>query len=102
MRTEKDYLGEIKLEDDIYYGISTYRAINNFSVSNELVNKKIVYELVNIKKQAAITNRKLGYLDKEIAKVIIKACNKILNGELDKSFVVDRYQGGAGTSTNMN
>jgi len=55
MRTETDYLGEVKLEDDIYYGISTHRAVSNFDVSQELVNKDIVFELVNIKKQAAIT-----------------------------------------------
>ena len=102
MRVETDYLGEVKLEDNVYYGISTYRALDNFNVSDERVNIKIVYELVNIKKQAAITNRKLGYLDKDKAKAIVTACNKILNKQFDDSFVVNRYQGGAGTSTNMN
>ena len=102
MRKEKDYLEEVHLEDDIYYGISTKRALDNFLVSDLKVNKSIVYELVNIKKQAAFANRKLGYLDKEIAKAIIKACNKVLNGEYDSSFVINKYQGGAGTSTNMN
>ena len=102
MRTEVDYLGKVNLSDDIYYGISTHRASDNFDVSSERVNIKIVYELVNIKKQAAITNRKLGYLDKEKAKAIISACNKILNKEFDNSFIVCKYQGGAGTSTNMN
>ena len=102
MRVETDYLGEVKLEDNVYYGISTYRALDNFNVSDERVNIKIVYELVNIKKQAAITNRKLEYLDKDKAKAIVTACNKILNKQFDDSFVVNRYQGGAGTSTNMN
>ena len=102
MRSEKDYLGEVLLEDNVYYGISTFRALDNFNVSNQVVNLKIVYELVNIKRQAAITNRKLGYLDKDIAKAITKACNRILDGEFDSSFVINRYQGGAGTSTNMN
>ena len=102
MRTEVDYLGKVNLSDDIYYGISTHRASDNFDVSSERVNIKIVYELVNIKKQAAITNRKLGYLDREKAKAIISACNKILNKEFDNSFIVCKYQGGAGTSTNMN
>ncbi|MCK5388593.1 MAG: aspartate ammonia-lyase, partial [Candidatus Izimaplasma sp.] len=102
MRNEKDYLGEVLLEDNIYYGISTFRALENFNVSDQLVNMKIVYELVNIKRQASIANKKLGYLDKDIAKAITKACNKILNSEFDNSFVINRYQGGAGTSTNMN
>ncbi len=102
MRIEIDYLGKVKLEDGIYYGISTSRALKNFNVSNEKVNMKIIYELVNIKRQAAITNRKLLYLDRVKAKAIITACNKILEGKYDNSFVINRYQGGAGTSTNMN
>lgn len=102
MRTETDYLGTVELEDSIYYGISTYRAIQNFDVSNQFVHKDIVYELVNIKKQAAKTNHKLGYLDKEMSNAIIKACDDILRGKYDDSFVVNKFQGGAGTSTNMN
>ena len=102
MRTEKDLLGTINLEDHIYYGISTARALDNFNVSNETVNKKIIYELVNIKKQAAYTNKKLKHLDGEIANAITKACDLILKGQFDNQFVVNKYQGGAGTSTNMN
>ena len=102
MRKEIDYLGEVLLEDDIFYGISTFRSLSNFAVSKETVNMKIIYELVNIKKQAAITNKKLNYINKDKANAIIKACNKILKNEYDNSFVVNRYQGGAGTSTNMN
>lgn len=102
MRTEKDLLGSINLEDNIYYGISTFRAKENFDVSNQVVNKKIIYELVNIKKQAAKTNKKLKYIDCEKANAIIKACDHILKGNYDEQFVVNRYQGGAGTSTNMN
>ena len=102
MRVEKDFLGEVTLEDNIYYGISTYRAIENFEVSKELVNMNIVKELVNVKKQAAFTNRKLKKLDKEKANAIIEACDLILAGNHDSSFVINRYQGGAGTSTNMN
>lgn len=102
MRTEKDFLGEVNLSDDKYYGISTYRAMDNFNVSSLVVDLRIVYELVNIKKQAAITNIKLKSLDKVIGEAIIKACDKILNHEFDSSFMVNKYQGGAGTSTNMN
>ncbi len=102
MRTEKDLLGEVVLEDNMYYGISTYRALDNFNVSKEKVNLKTILELVNIKKQAAITNKKLKYLDTTIANSIIKACDLILLGKYNNQFVVNKYQGGAGTSTNMN
>jgi len=102
MRIEKDFIGEVKLSNDKYYGISTFRSIDNFDVSNDFVDLRIVYELVNIKKQAAITNLKLNSLDKGIGDAIVKACTLILNHKFDRSFVVNKYQGGAGTSTNMN
>lgn len=102
MRVERDFLGAIELDDNVYYGISTYRALHNFNVSKETVNLNIIYELVNIKKQAAITNKELAFISQEKAEAIIKACNLILSGEFDESFVVNKYQGGAGTSTNMN
>lgn len=102
MRTETDFLGSVELDDNIYYGISTYRALQNFDVSRETVNLKIVKALVNVKKQAALTNKKLNFIDGDIADAITNACDKILNNEFDDSFVVNKYQGGAGTSTNMN
>jgi len=102
MRVEKDYLGEAQIEDTAYYGISTHRALDNFDVSSQKVNIKIVKELVNVKKQAALVNVKLKYLDKEIGQAINVACDRILMNEFDDQFVVNRYQGGAGTSTNMN
>ncbi len=102
MRKERDFLGEVELADDTLYGISTHRALSNFDISNETVNLNIIYQLVNIKKQAAITNEKLGFLEQEKAQAIIKACNLVLSKDYDHSFVVNKYQGGAGTSTNMN
>ena len=102
MRVEKDYLGEVEIDDSVYYGISTYRALDNFNVSTQKVNINIIRELVNIKKQAAFVNVKLKFLDKEIGQAIIKACDRVLQGEFKDQFVVNRYQGGAGTSANMN
>ncbi len=102
MRKEHDLLGEVTLEDTALYGIQTYRALHNFDVSKETTNLAIIYELVNIKKQAAITNQKLQYLDTVKAQAIITACNLVLSGDYDEQFVVNKYQGGAGTSTNMN
>ncbi len=102
MRIEKDYIGEIELEDDVYYGISTHRAISNFDISTHTVNYRIIKELVNVKKQAAITNKKLKYLKPDIADAIISACNDIMMDKYRNQFPVNKYQGGAGTSTNMN
>ena len=102
MRKETDTLGSVTLQDDILYGISTYRALQNFNVSNETVNIDIIMELVNIKKQASLTNYKLGYIPENKHQAIIKACDLISLGKYDDMFVVNRYQGGAGTSSNMN
>jgi len=102
MRQETDFLGSVSIPSDVYYGISTKRALDNFNVSNELVNIKIVRELVNLKKQAAFTNHKLGYIDDKIGNAIMDACDAVLSGKFDSNFVVNKYQGGAGTSTNMN
>ena len=102
MRKEHDLLGEMTLEDHEYYGIATKRAIANFAVSNQQVHKGIIYELVNIKKQAALTNNQLGYLPSHIKDAIVSACNLILTKQYDDQFPIDAHQGGAGTSTNMN
>lgn len=102
MRVETDLLGTVELDDNVYYGVSTYRALENFNVSNETVSLNIVHELVNVKKQAALTNKKIKALDAKKADAIIKACDTILTGSFDNQFVVNKYQGGAGTSTNMN
>lgn len=102
MRVEKDLLGTVELEQETLYGISTYRALENFNVSKEKVNIKIIHELVNVKKQAAIANQKIKAIAKDKASAIIFACDEILSGKYDDQFPVNKYQGGAGTSTNMN
>lgn len=102
MRREKDFIGSVELPDDCYYGISTARAVSNFDISKEIVKIDIIYELVNIKKQATIANFSLGFLTEEKKEAIVYACEHILNGEYDKNFVIDKNQGGAGTATNMN
>ena len=89
MRQETDFLGSVSIPSDVYYGISTKRALDNFNVSNELVNIKIVRELVNLKKQAAFTNHKLGYIDDKIGNAIMDACDAVLSGKFDSNFVVN-------------
>ena len=102
MRKEKDNLGSVKISDDKYYGISTVRAKNNFPVSNYKISKKFIKSFAYVKHAAALTNKELGYLDDKKADYIIRACEKIQNGKHHEQIVVDPFQGGAGTSTNMN
>ncbi|WP_026884330.1 aspartate ammonia-lyase [Clostridium akagii] len=101
-RIEKDILGEMKISNNIYYGINTLRSINNFSISNKKANYKIITAIVTVKMACTLANKKLNYLTSEKADAIITACNKILKGEFIDQFVTDSLQGGAGTSTNMN
>ncbi len=101
-RIEKDSLGEKQIPSSAYYGIHTARAIENFDVSGRTVNLNLIHAIVLIKKAAAMTNKKINQLQTEKADVIIRACDEILRGNFNEYFVVDPFQGGAGTSTNMN
>jgi aspartate ammonia-lyase len=99
---ERDFIGTVSLEDDIYYGISSLRAKENFQINNQTTHKDIIHELINIKKQAVIVNHSLGYISEEKKDVIVEACNLLLDGKHADMFIVPKHQGGAGTSTNMN
>lgn len=101
-RIERDVLGEKTLENHIYYGINTARAADNFPISGRTTNKHLIQAMVLVKKAAAIAHRNLDHMPREVVEAIIEACDLILEGELQDQFVVDAYQGGAGTSTNMN
>jgi aspartate ammonia-lyase len=101
-RIEKDSLGERQIPADAYYGIQTFRALENFPISGLKPKKAYVEATVHIKKAAAVVNRDLGLLDAPKTDAIIKAADEILSGKFRDSFVVDVYQAGAGTSHNMN
>ncbi len=101
-RTEKDSLGERQIPADAYYGIQTFRALENFPISGIRPKKAYVEATVHIKRAAAAVNRDLKLLDASKADAIIGACDEILSGKYRDSFVVDVYQAGAGTSHNMN
>lgn len=101
-RKERDSLGEKELPDDVYYGIQTQRAIENFPVSGIRVRSELIQAYVLVKKAAALANMKLGELDKEIGSAIVQAADEIMAGELADQFPLDVHQAGAGTSTNMN
>ncbi|MEL7565446.1 MAG: aspartate ammonia-lyase [Dehalobacterium sp.] len=102
MRIEHDMLGEMQIDENAYYGIHTARAIQNFNITEVPIHPALVEALTTVKKAAAITNRSIGILNKDIAGAIITACDEILAGALREQFVVDCMQGGAGTSANMN
>ncbi len=101
-RREVDPLGERQIPKDAYYGIQTFRALENFPVSGIKEPVVFIKAYVLIKKAAATANLQVGCLDELKAKAIITACDEVLAGKLLDQFVVDVFQAGAGTSFNMN
>jgi fumarate hydratase class II len=101
-RIEKDSLGEMKVPQDALWGAQTQRAVENFPISDLRFPRAFVAALGEIKKAAAETNVELGLLDGDIAKSIIAAADEVIDGSLDSHFVLDIFQTGSGTSTNMN
>lgn len=101
-RIEKDSMGERQLPDDVYYGIQTLRATENFPISGIKPLPTYVDACLLIKKAAAIANSELGCIAEDTAKAIVQAIDEILTGQYRDQFVVDIYQAGAGTSHHMN
>ncbi|PRY06085.1 aspartate ammonia-lyase [Pontibacter ummariensis] len=103
-RTEHDFLGEKEIPNEVYYGIQTARALDNFHITGIPVSKEplFIQAFGYVKKAAAMANRDCGVLAPEIADAICKACDKLIAGEYLDQFVTDIIQGGAGTSVNMN
>ena len=103
-RSEHDLLGDREVPNEVYYGVQTLRAIENFNISGVTLNfhPVIIQALAIVKMAAAKTNNELGLLSKPVADAIVQACSEIINGKLHTHFIVDMIQGGAGTSTNMN
>src|ERR1700756_352211 len=101
-RTEADSMGEMKVPRDAYYGAQTARAVENFPISNLRFSRQFIKALGLIKKHAAATNAGLGYVPPKIAQAIQQAAQEVIDGKWDAQFVVDIFQTGSGTSTNMN
>ena len=101
-RIEYDLIGSLEIPVSAYYGIQSLRAKNNFNISGRKMNPQFIISLAEIKKAAALTNRKYNNLNKDISHAIILACDEIIHGKLHDQFIVDPIQGGAGTSANMN
>lgn len=101
-RIEKDSMGELKVPADAYYGAQTARAVENFPISGLRFPRSFIQAMGAIKHAAAATNLELGLLDGERARAILQAAEEVIEGKLDDQFVVDIFQTGSGTSTNMN
>ncbi|TGE32046.1 aspartate ammonia-lyase [Desulfosporosinus sp. Sb-LF] len=101
-RIEKDHIGERKIPEANYYGINSRRAQENFNLGSKSVNLKLIYEIALIKKAAASVNKRLKQLTEDKANSIIQASEEVIQGKFDQEFMISAFQGGAGTSTNMN
>ena len=101
-RIEKDSLGEVQVPADAYYGAQTQRARENFPISDLRFSRRFIQALGLIKQTAAEVNHGLGLLESNISKAIVQAAHRMIDGDLDDQFVLDIFQTGSGTSTNMN
>ena len=102
MRKEHDFLGELEVPDNVYYGVQTMRAIENFSITGRKLDADFIVSMAMVKKAAAQANMETGRLDKKIGNALVQAAEEIIDGEFLEQFPVDPIQGGAGTSINMN
>ena len=101
-RIETDSMGEVKVENQYYWGAQTQRSINNFKIAGQKMPQEVIEALVIIKRSAAIVHGSLGVLDKDLAKVIVESADRILGGELGDNFPLVVWQTGSGTQSNMN
>ena len=101
-RIEKDSMGEFKVPEEANYGASTARAVENFPISKLKFTRTFIRALGEIKKAAALVNLDNELLNQDIAEAIVEASEEVISGKYDKDFVIDIFQTGSGTSTNMN
>ena len=101
-REEKDSLGTLEVPEDAYFGASTQRAVDNFPVSDLRFPLSFIYSIALIKQCAAEVNQELGLIDEKLSKSIVASAQEVMKGKFDDQFVVDVFQTGSGTSTNMN
>ncbi len=102
MRIEKDFLGEVEIEDSRYYGVQTVRAISNFPITGQKIRPEMITALAQVKYACAQANMATGRMEQSIGNALIQACQEIVDGKMHDEFPTDCIQGGAGTSINMN
>ena len=101
-RTEKDTMGEVQVPVEAYYGAQTQRAVENFPISGIRFPRVFIRAIGIIKKHAAMVNADLGLLDTRLSEAITQAADEVAAAKMDEQFVIDIFQTGSGTSTNMN
>ncbi|SMD00593.1 fumarase, class II [Desulfocicer vacuolatum DSM 3385] len=101
-REEKDTMGMVRVPKNSYYGAQTQRAVDNFPISGTSLPLSFIYSLALVKKCAAQVNAALGGIDSSMGQAIAQAAQEVMEGKFDDQFVVDVFQTGSGTSTNMN
>ena len=101
-RNESDSIGSMTLPADVYYGVQSFRAVENFPITGRYMIPEMINSLATLKKACAIANRDAGVFEAKIADAIIAACDDICAGKFHDQFIVDPIQGSAGTSMNMN
>ena len=101
-RMEKDSLGTKEIPSDVYYGIQTARAVENYPISGMRAHPTLIRAFGMVKEAAAEANRELGLIDNKVADAIIRAAQEVQQGKWNKEFVVDVFQAGAGVSFHMN
>ena len=101
-RIEHDIIGEMHIPQDVYYGIHSVRAAENFPITGQRLQRDMIVSIAWIKKACARANLAAGTIRKDVSRAIEQACDEIIAGRLHDQFIVDPIQGGAGTSTNMN
>jgi len=102
MRIEHDFLGDLEVADDVYYGVQTTRAKENFHITGLRIDSEFVQSIAQVKKATVITNMGTGRMPKEVGELLIAAADEIIAGKMLDQFPLDPIQGGAGTSINMN
>ena len=103
-RIENDFLGDLEVPDDCYYGVQTLRGKQNFHITEMPMSQEPFFVIAfgYVKKAAAMANKELGTIPADVADALIWACDQLIAGKYRDQFVTDWLQGGAGTSTNMN
>lgn len=102
MRKEHDFLGELEIPDDAYYGVQTMRAVENFTITEEHLDKDFIVAMGMVKKAACLANLHTGRMPAKIGQALLQACDEVIAGKMNDQFPIDPIQGGAGTSCNMN
>src|SRR6202171_3028077 len=101
-RIESDSMGEIEVAADSYWGAQTQRSLLHFNIGNDVMPRAMIRAFGILKKAAALVNQDLGKLPPEKARLIVQACDEVIEGKLDEHFPLRVWQTGSGTQTNMN